>query len=141
MLRIFVLLSMFMLLAASHAFAGHHHGRKCPQCHKTCHVTVEPIKIKKECWDVECEEICIPAITFPWEKCTTPKCGRVISVKKLKIHTYECDGCGYKWKIDQKPCGSCHEEVLPPPPVPAPEIPAPQSARRSSWLPSWPWSR
>ncbi len=125
-----------IVLLAQRAEAAHPHPKiKCPNCCKTCVGLPERVKIEKECWEVECKEICIPQITFPWEKCcAAPRCGKVISVKTLKRHQYECEGCGYKWSWDKTPCcgaGNCgtncsqalppvQEPVLPPPPIAEP---------------------
>ncbi|GIW82159.1 MAG: hypothetical protein KatS3mg105_3966 [Gemmatales bacterium] len=83
--------------------------RQCP-C-KTCCPKVEHKKVKKSCWEVECQEICIPRICFPWMKtrsccdgvCFQPRCGRVIKVHKLKKKEYECgEKCEYKWEIHNR---------------------------------------
>lgn len=94
---------------AGHQF-GHHAGpcgTCCPRCHAYCQLTVTPDKEEKTCWEIECEEICIPAIRFPWEKCCEPKCGTVISVRRLKKVTYECPTCKYEWTPVCASCGSC----------------------------------
>jgi hypothetical protein len=44
-------------------------GVHCPRCHGTCELSVSKEEVKKSCWDVECKTICIPRITFPWQKC------------------------------------------------------------------------
>lgn len=97
---------------ANAAAAGHraHHGpcgANCPRCHKYCQLEIVPTTVEKSCWDIECEEICIPAIRFPWEKCCEPKCGTVITVKKLKKVTYECPSCECVWTPVCNTCGSC----------------------------------
>ena len=109
-------------------------GHRCPACpkcsHKICTVSVEKTKEEHHCFNVECKEICVPKITLPcWtdaipffkckdkscecgdkcptkECCDAPRCGYVKVVKVLKKHEYECDSCGYKWKIEE-PCNAC----------------------------------
>jgi hypothetical protein len=44
-------------------------GVRCPRCHGTCELSVSKDEVKKSCWDVECKTICVPRITFPWQKC------------------------------------------------------------------------
>ena len=101
----------------------------CPQCHTCCEFKAEAAKEEKHCWKIECEEICVPCIVFPWQKrhatsCKTGRCdgkcacspsgicasgscnkccqtvnngARVITVRKLKKHKYECPTCKYQW--------------------------------------------
>ena len=38
----------------------------CPNCH--CYAKVEEVEIKKHCYEVECEKVCIPKVCFPWHK-------------------------------------------------------------------------
>jgi len=93
------------------AGVGHGHGcreSRCPTCDKICHAEIVPTKEKKTTWDVECEDICIPAITFPWQKCCQPRCGKVITVNRLKKIEYECESCGCKWSIESLPCECGH---------------------------------
>jgi hypothetical protein len=63
----------------------------CPRCHETCELTVSKEEAKESCWDVECKTICIPRITFPWQKCG--QCG-------------SC--CGGKCDLD-KSSGKCQD--------------------------------
>jgi len=112
-------LAMPVLITSDAARAGVGHGRgscesRCPTCDKICRAEVVPTKEKKTTWDVECEDICIPAITFPWQKCCQPRCGKVITVNRLKKIEYECESCGCKWSIESLPCdcGNGHENGL-----------------------------
>ncbi len=91
----------------------------CPNCHNCCVLKAECGKEEKSCWEVECEEICIPCVVLPWQKwlakhhgkgscqsctsgcnaCSTVNNGaRVKTVRKLKKKTYECPKCKYKWE-------------------------------------------
>lgn len=76
-------------------------GACCPDCgHKICQPEPITTKEKKHCWEIECKDICIPAIKWWWEPCCTPpKCGQVKTIKVLKKVEYECEKCGYKWKV------------------------------------------
>lgn len=73
---------------------------------KSCRLHVETLKVKKSCFYVECKEICIPPVRFPWQKCCELKCGKVKTVRVLKKHDYTCEKCGYKWTVDDL-CGAC----------------------------------
>ncbi len=70
---------MFLLASSSIALligpnvcggeTGHGHCRTtCPNCHACCTLKVESGKEEKSCWEIECEEICIPCVVFPWQK-------------------------------------------------------------------------
>ena len=85
----------------------------CPQCH--CEVTTEEGKVKKHCYEVECEQICIPRVRIPWHllgqafsnrskcdtcntgDCSQKPCGEVRTIRVLKKKEYECKVCKYKW--------------------------------------------
>ncbi len=81
-----------------------------------CPVRVE-VEVKKHCWNVKTENVCIPGFRWPWECnskvkkpscgdcCDTgcdscaPRCGRVRCVNVLEKHEYTCKKCGYEWKV------------------------------------------
>lgn len=126
----------------------------CDMCgDKVCVTYAEPGTVEKHCWQVECEEVCIPAIRWPWRcwgdkdrcdsgecvaGCAPTACGRVRVVHRLRKETYECDVCKYEHRIECR-CTDCcpvtHDggvrglEPVPttPPiaPVISPEEPAP----------------
>ena len=59
-----------------------------PVCGKTCSPQARTVEDEQPCYRIERREICIPAVTFPWQKCCgPPKCGRVICVNKLEQDT------------------------------------------------------
>lgn len=102
--------------------AGDHFGHHLPRCgflpDKACVTTGRPATEEKSCWEVECTEVCIPAVRFPWEcrkgdgcsDCVStllPKCGRVRCVRKLKKGSYECDTCKYEHTIVNCCPGDC----------------------------------
>jgi hypothetical protein len=91
-----------------------------------CRPVFEPAKIEKDCFDIECVPVCIPAIHFPWSKCGEYRCGQVIMVKKLKKRSYEC-GETYetKWKIEPAACGVSAAACAPCAPGMNPAQPAP----------------
>ena len=78
----------------------------CSQGCKSCRLHVETLKVKKHCYSIECKDICIPPVRFPWQKCCTLKCGKIKTVRVLKKHNYTCEKCGYKWTVECN-CGSC----------------------------------
>lgn len=81
----------------------------CPQCSSCCELKVEDGKEEKHCWKIECTEICVPKVVFPWQKSCCDPCANngacVKTVKKLKKHTYECPVCEYKWTPKKNTCG------------------------------------
>ena len=78
----------------------------CSQGCKTCRMHVETLKVKKHCYYIECKDICIPPVRFPWQKCCDLKCGKIKTVRVLKKHNYTCEKCGYKWTVECN-CDSC----------------------------------
>jgi len=46
---------------------------QCPRCSAPCEMAVTKDKEEHSCWEVECKTICIPRITFPWQKCHSCK--------------------------------------------------------------------
>lgn len=96
---------------------------KCHSCGKSmCKLQVECVPNEKECYEIECKQICVPSIRFPWMKCCGSRCGRVINVKVPKPKTYECGRKKvYTWKVEKCPnCGACQPapQDTPPPPPP-----------------------
>jgi hypothetical protein len=82
---------------------------RCPSCDHVCKLSVEKTQQKKHCWEVECQPICIPRVTFPWQKCCrTPKCAKLKYVRSLKKVEYECSVCKYEWTAEPVTCrGAC----------------------------------
>jgi hypothetical protein len=70
---------------------------RCPQC--SCTLTIEKEKLTRTCYKIECKPICIPRVTFPWEKRCAPKCARVKMVRVFEPVEKElqCERCLYKW--------------------------------------------
>lgn len=108
----------------------------CPQCtpangtccpdHYTCCPEVKSEKVKKSCWQTECEPVCIPPVRCPLfdcfrqdhcDPCAGPlfggrflsgSCGKIRVVNKLKKVDYECEKCAVEWHARCKtPCDRC----------------------------------
>jgi len=102
---VFSIVCLIALPGWAQCLHGHHAsgaccGPKgcCPEC-KT-----EPNE--KSCFCIECEEICVPAIKFPWESCCVRKPGKVKVVRKLTSKDYECGKkVVWEWpKPEKVPC-------------------------------------
>ncbi len=72
----------FLALSSLLSYAGDACGLSCPKCKQefVCQLKVEETKESHHCWDIETKTICIPPVTFPWQKkcnddgCTTDGC-------------------------------------------------------------------
>lgn len=115
----------------------------CYDSEKICCPQLETKTIEKSSFEIECKDICIPAVRFPWSKCCEPRCGRVRTVRVLKKKTIKLEQCGYEWKIQggcATGCGQCaactkalaapSQEPAPLPPAPAAEAFAPLEFNR-----------
>ena len=61
------------------------------ECVCFCRPGARQETVTKECFEVECEYICIPGIRFPWQNCCEPpSCGKVRRVRRLTSREYEC---------------------------------------------------
>ena len=117
----------------------------CSSCCPKCKLSIDKEAVKKHFYEVECKTICIPKVTFPWQKprcnkcdggCDTGRCdcpvpckgAHVRTVKVLHKFEYECERCKYKWtpvclgcdctsKTDQ-PEATAEEKFAPPVPPP-----------------------
>jgi len=148
-----VIVAAAVIATGSMAFAGdtpfdkaHCGGRlivRCPNCCHDCVFSADKEKVTKSCYDVECKDICIPRIVFPWQKgrCTCGKgdkdgkdacClvhngAKTKSVRVLKKYEYECPECKHKWtpisrygdKTQDKEMETETPEAPPPPTVDA----------------------
>ena len=73
--------------------------RRCPKCqHDFCTLKCENEKVNKKCFDVDQKIVCIPKVTWPWQKCP-PKCAKTKTVNVLKTKKYQCCQCKYSWDI------------------------------------------
>ena len=112
---------------------------RCPNCCHECVFSAEKAKETKNCYEVECKEICIPRIVFPWQKCGCGKgskgcgdgkgscCGhnngaRTKSVRVLVKYAYECSVCAYKWNPVSKYSDKLKEGDLEAEPLEAPPL-------------------
>jgi hypothetical protein len=94
---------------------------------KTCNSGSCDIGCTSGCCDKGCKGKC-PDCPSQCDGCP-PKCGTVKTVKVLKKKEYECEHCGYEWKIfsvGTTGCcnGGCDTGVAP---LPAPEAAPPES--------------
>jgi len=90
---------------ANSALAGEFGCPCCQSCGGACALTARQVEEDEACYDVECKEVCIPAVRFPWERCRTPKCGRVRLVAKLKEDKTKKTTCKYEWVLTCTRCG------------------------------------
>lgn len=85
-----------VILMTSSVDAVHRGSRgcvTCPSCQTCCELNVKEVIESKHGWDVECEDVCVPRIVFPWQKhhlrcCKTGKCAGA------RACTGECCGRG-----------------------------------------------
>lgn len=109
---VFCLLPVSWIASAGDAAAGapFHKSRShvCPQCNTCCELKVEKEDEDRYCWDVECEEICIPRVVFPWQKSRCNPCvhngADVKTVRVLKKRDYTCPVCTYTWTPKERVC-------------------------------------
>lgn len=95
---------------------------ECPSCScEICQLTTSETKVKKTCFKVEQETICIPTVRLPWQACCPPTTSRTRTVNRLKTHTYECPECSYKWSV-VKPEEAAAEGASAPAPSPTSSI-------------------
>ncbi len=74
--------------------------RKCPKCqHDYCVLSCKSESVSRNCFDVDQEIVCIPKITWPWQKCCNP-CAKTRTVNVLRVKKYECLECKYKWSVN-----------------------------------------
>ncbi len=104
--------------------AGCYDNVECAPCSYTCCPEVKTEKVKKHCWEVECEPVCIPEVQCPlfnfFRKNKCEPCsdvdvfGRPLNslrakvrvVKKLKKVEYECEKCVIEWNVQCLSAGS-----------------------------------
>lgn len=95
----FCVLVICGLAIAQEAVAGHAAKPSCFCCaQKRCQLTVSTATEEVDCFEVECNDVCIPPVTFPWE-CRPRKCGRIRSVNVLTTETRERQVCEYNWDV------------------------------------------
>ncbi len=99
------LLPLLVMVLANGSFASEFGCPCCQSCGGTCVLKAEQVEEDETCYDVECKEVCIPAVRFPWETCRTPKCGRVRLVTKLKEDKRKTTTCKYEWVLTCPRCG------------------------------------
>jgi hypothetical protein len=140
-MRYFGAVALLSLLLASPAMANDGCGKPTGWCDVNCCVSsvcrpvCKVVPNEKTCYEVVCKQICIPAIRFPWDKCCTPKCGKVRTVHRLATRTYQCgEKVVWEWNIEADcpqagtydSCGatkpaSAYDTLAPAPSAPAAE--------------------
>lgn len=119
---------LVLIGAASLASAG----IRCPQCAKYCKLSIEDSEESRHCWTIECEDVCVPRVVFPWQNrkhhrcnkngctgCATDHCqccvrhngAFVVRVRKLKKHKYTCPRCDYVWEVKHVGCTDASAET------------------------------
>ena len=91
-------------------------------CEAVCCPTQVTEEVKKHCWKVNPELVCVPGFRLPWlcrdksrvlcddkccgdeccgccQECCEPQCGRVRCVNVLEKHEYTCAECGWEWEV------------------------------------------
>ena len=102
-------------ISAIVAGEGFEYGlRRCPGC-GSCKSEAKLEKDKKTTFTVECKEICIPPVQFPWSKCKPAKCGYVKAVRVLKKGSKPVEKCTYEWTVEK-----CDEKTAVQPVAPQP---------------------
>lgn len=94
-------------------------GKCCCCCKAVCCPKCVTEEVKKHCWLVKSELVCIPRFQFNLFanfckygnndcgdccsngccRCTSPSCGRVRCINVLEKHEYTCKECGYEWDV------------------------------------------
>lgn len=134
MLRIFSLAVLLISANLHSAIAGEFGCPACRGCGGACVLKATPVVEEQPCYDVECKDVCIPAVRFPWDSCRTPKCGRLRVVSRLKIDSRETRSCQYEWvpvcpRCEPLKAGASSGNHVPPAPIePSPKPPAPPAA-------------
>lgn len=124
-----VILAVAACVATGTAVADQFGCPACRSCGGACVLRVSPVVEEETCYEVECKDVCIPAIRFPWDSCRKPKCGRVRQVAVLKKEGRETKGCQYEWIVVCPRCGDVHDgrgSMPNVPPAPAKPLPSPQ---------------
>ena len=103
--KTFYLAMALLPFFAPSALASEFGCQCCQSCGGACVLKVTEVEEDDTCYEVECEEVCIPAVRFPWESCRTPKCGRVRLVAKLKEEKSKKTTCKYEWVPTCTRCG------------------------------------
>lgn len=78
----------------------------CPECgnqfevpQEYCDFKVTDSTEERTCFKTEQKTVCIPPVTFPWQKCGPVRCAKTRSVKVLTTHKFKCPVCKYSWEV------------------------------------------
>ncbi|WP_417748521.1 hypothetical protein [Rosistilla oblonga] len=76
-----------------------------------CTLKVDKVDEKKTAWEVECKQVCIPKVVFPWQKRCNPCANNgacVRTVRVLKKKEYKCPKLEFTWTPKMiGGCGCC----------------------------------
>lgn len=106
MYRILILLALSLPVVVPTSSASACHACKkrcvtCPKCNSCCEFKAEATKETKHCYKIECEEICVPRIVFPWQN-------RHLKGGKTTQSSCGCSGCSNRSCSGCSSCGgSC----------------------------------
>lgn len=85
--------------------------KRCPKCHNDfCTLKCKNVVVDKKCFDVDQKIVCIPRITWPWQKCCNP-CARTRTVNVLGIKKYQCCECKYIWSVYEPPLPKTPKQI------------------------------
>src|SRR5689334_18640953 len=96
-----IMASVSMSFVASFSGMAGEGDRCCPECGcATCVPVLGPVKETKTAYRCECKVICIPSFKNPFAPCCEPPPpGKPKTVRVIKKVEYECEKCGYTWKV------------------------------------------
>jgi hypothetical protein len=73
----------------------------CPRCQQCCTLDVKSETEEKSCWEVKCEQICIPRVVFPWQNRKALRHGGCADCSA------RCDDCDSGCDACVGKCGKC----------------------------------
>jgi hypothetical protein len=83
---------------------------QCCRCgKKICVLSVSREQKEVTCFEVECQEICIPGIKLPWDKCGPRRWGGVKTIRVLTEESQDTEVCQYDWSL-KTVCSSCSQQ-------------------------------
>lgn len=131
------LVSLAVVMLSGVAAADQFGCPTCRSCGGACVLQAKPVVEKETCYEVECKDVCIPAVRFPWDSCREPKCGRVRRIAVLKKESRETKSCKYEWVVVCPRCGKLHQngdarKSVPPAPEPPQASTPPPTVRAAT---------
>ncbi|QDS96005.1 hypothetical protein FF011L_48090 [Roseimaritima multifibrata] len=110
-----IVLAAGFLLTPTTTQAGHFHKQKSADCccvcqQKTCKLNVDVKEVEETCFEVECEDVCIPPVRFWWECGPSKRCPKVRTVAKLVTEKKTKKVCVYDWEVVTV-CRNCYQNL------------------------------